>query len=99
MEQEKQQQKQGQDMIRWIALVLNLFAGLFLLLAVYYIVWSLWNQENYSSIIVYSIALSLSFITVQQILHNRKTFVIFAVAAVIFCMLGIFHINVTSMFY
>lgn len=94
-----EKENQSNEITKWITIILNTFAVLFLLLAVYYMGWSIWKQENFSSIIVYSIALSLSFIAVQKVLNNYKTFLWFAAGAILFCIMGIFHVDVTSIFY
>ncbi|MDQ1236179.1 hypothetical protein QE450_003677 [Paenibacillus sp. SORGH_AS306] len=82
-----------------ITIIFQVFAGLFLLLTLYYIGCSVWAKDDFSSIILYSAAVAAGFMTIAKVIGNHKSFVAYAVITILLFALGILGVNVSSIFY
>jgi len=91
--------EQVKNVSRNISIIFKVFAGLFLLLALYYIGCSIWIKDDFSSIILYSAAVATGFMTVDKVVGNNKIFVIYGIVTVALFALGIMSVNISSIFY
>ncbi|MFU7592094.1 hypothetical protein ACMX9J_24445 [Priestia sp. RMT2NF4] len=67
-------------------------AVFFFLLAVYYIAWSFVREESFSSVIIYPIAISLIIISIEKLIFEKKSFIIYLIASVLLFGAGIIFI-------
>ncbi|MCU0097556.1 hypothetical protein N7917_30140 [Bacillus sp. OR9] len=67
-------------------------AGFFFLLALYYIAWSFVKEESFSSLIIYPIAISFIIITIEKLIFEKKSFVIYLIASIILFIIGVKYI-------
>lgn len=67
-------------------------AVFFFLLAVYYLTWSFVREESFSSVIIYPIAISLIIISIEKLIFEKKSFLIYLIASVLLFGTGIIFI-------
>ncbi|MGG2091095.1 hypothetical protein ABFY59_29885 [Priestia aryabhattai] len=67
-------------------------AVFFFLLAVYYITWSFVRAESFSNVIIYPLAISLVIISIEKLIFEKKSFVIYLIASLLLFGAGIIFI-------
>lgn len=90
--------KRNEDEQR-IKKITRTIAGLFMLLSLYYIIWTFVKKDDFSSVIIYSLAIAACIMAIEQLILNKGTFfVVFFLLSIFLFLLGILKINIFSVF-